>query len=1042
MKFLFTTLYKSNLWKILFTISFIALNSSLSAQRLVPTSILKTNNLGSSPNFYQIQRAMEDYWDSKSPMKVSASEEEGEDGGAPGWALYKRWEYYWEQRINIKTGEFPKTNSVIEYQAYKQQNKPTYNNLKSAQFSESWSNLGTNSSDGGYAGIGRINCIAFHPTDANTFWVGSPSGGIWKTTDGGTSWTILNNSEDILGVSAIAIPSDYVTTNTIYIATGDRDLGSMWSLGGGQASYADNTSIGVLKSTDGGATWNATGLSFAKNLGKIIYSLHIDPINNSELFAATSDGILKSTDGGASWNNKTVNVWGDIEFKPGDHTIMYASSVPYGGTYINRSTDNGETWSIINSGSPVANNGRRGEIAVSPNDPAVVYLLAANSGGGVEGIYKSTNSGASFTVVNNGNPGGMCGYYTDGSGGTSGQGSYDLCIAVDPSEANTVFIGGITIWKSTDGGVNFNAINNWVGSSTYNKSGVAVVHADHHVLAYQNSSSTLFDGNDGGIYKTTNGGTSYTDLTNGMVISQIYRLSTAQANASIVLSGLQDNGSKLYNAGFWSDVTGGDGMECIIDYSNSNYMYATYVRGVIYRSTDGANFTTTISANIGFGQPTGAWVTPYVIDQNNSSTLFAGYDKVWKTTDRGDSWLSASQTLSSVVKLRSLAIAPSNSSILYAADQTNMWKTTDGGITNWSIIPLPFTSTSVTYIAVSARDPSVLWITYGGYSSGNKIYQSTDAGANWTNISGSLPNLPVMCVAQNKRIMDQYELVVGTDLGVYVKDGINDWASFNTGLPNVVVTDLQFYYDAANSSNDKLRASTFGRGMWETSINPPSVLAKVKIFLEGSYADHDTMHAHLNYSKVLQNNVLSQPYSGSPFTYGGGESVTSSFLNSNLDIVDWIILELRDGGTPTTIKGTRSAFIKKDGSIVDMDGTSPVRFYDVFTGSYYIVVIHRNHLAVMSANAVSLPNSSAYTFTNGNTLGTNAMKDFGDGNYGMYAGDANSSGIITNSDKDPINSNLNAAGYYNEDVNMSGIVTNADKDKINENINKSSQVSN
>ncbi len=191
----------------------------------------------------------------------------------------------------------------------------------------------------------------------------------------------------------------------------------------------------------------------------------------------------------------------------------------------------------------------------------------------------------------------MLGYYTDGSGGSGGQGSYDLCIAVNPSDVNTVFIGGITTWKSTDGGVSWNAINNWTSSSTYNKSSVAVVHADKHTLVYKDN-STLFEGNDGGIYKTLNGGTTWTDLSDGIVISQIYRIGVSQTSGSIVLNGLQDNGSKLYNAGFWTDVTGGDGMECIVDYSNSNYMYATYVRGEIYRSTSGGAdyFPTTISA--------------------------------------------------------------------------------------------------------------------------------------------------------------------------------------------------------------------------------------------------------------------------------------------------------------------------------------------------------------------------------------------------------------------------------------------------------------
>ena len=214
---------------------------------------------------------------------------------------------------------------------------------------------------------------------------------------------------------------------------------------------------------------------------------------------SSTSGIWKSTDAGASWVKKTANLWIDMEFKPGDPTIMYASSYGFGSTYINRSSNSGETWGLFS----VAASGRRGEIAVTPADPSVVYLLSANSSGGVYGIYKSTDSGVTFNVTNAGSPAGMLGYYTDGSGGSGGQGSYDLCIAVDPSNANTVFIGGITTWKSTNGGTTFTANTNWTSYFVYNISGVPVVHADKHSLIYQNGTTTLFEGNDGGIYKTT-----------------------------------------------------------------------------------------------------------------------------------------------------------------------------------------------------------------------------------------------------------------------------------------------------------------------------------------------------------------------------------------------------------------------------------------------------------------------------------------------------------------------------------------------------------
>jgi len=779
--------------------------------QVIPGSVIKKNNLNRASSFFEIKKAMNEYWASTN-VNNGFVLKNGLETKVPYWKIYKRWEYFWEQRVNQVTGEFPKTTSADEYEKYKSSPK---NSKRESDFAESWSNIGTNTSTGGYAGLGRINCVAFHPTDANIFWVGSPSGGIWKTTNAGTNWTILNNSMTTLGVSDIVIPGDYATSNTIYIATGDRDGGSMWSLSGGQS--ADNASIGVYKSTDGGATWNSTGLTYATSEQKLLYALRIHPSNTSILFASMYDGnpstsgIWKSTDAGVSWVKKTNNLWGDIEFKPGDPTIMYAVSNGYAQTYINRSTNSGETWTVAS----VANPGYRGEIAVTPADPAVVYLLSSNSAGGVKGIYKSTDSGVSFSVVNAGSPSGMLGYYTNGTGGSGGQGSYDLCIAVKPDNANTVFIGGITTWRSTNGGTTFTANTNWTSSGTYNLSGVPVVHADKHVLAYQ-SSTVLFEGNDGGIYKTTNNGTSWTDLSNGLNISQIYRIGVSQTSSSTVLNGLQDNGSKLYN-GSWSDVTGGDGMECIVDYSTTQYMYATYVQGTIYRSTNsGASFPATISANLPGGQRTGAWVTPYVMDPNNSSILFAGYDSVYKTINRGTSWTLVSQSLSTANKLRSLAIAPSNSSVLYAADPVSMWKTTNGGGSNWTSVTLPAITDYVTYITVKNTDANTLWITVGGYTDGSKVYESTNGGTSWTNISAGMPNLPVMCIVQNKRATDRNVLFAGTDVGVYVKDGSSNWASYNNGLPNVVVTELEIYY---GGSPDKLRAGTFGRGLWETNID-------------------------------------------------------------------------------------------------------------------------------------------------------------------------------------------------------------------------------
>ena len=799
--------------KRIITLTFIltALIISFSFAQNRPQKLLITLNEKKILTLPEIQKSFNDYWNPYN-VKDGYYFENGVKKKAAGWKIFKRWEWYWENRVNIETGEFPNTNSNIEYEKYLNSKQ----NLSKITYDENWFNLGTNSSTGGYAGIGRINCIAFHPSDANTFWIGSPSGGLWKTTDGGGSWTILNNHEIVLGVSDIAIPSDYSTSNNMYIATGDRDGGSMWSLGGGQS--ADNVTTGVYKSTDGGSTWSATGLTFTKSSGVLITRLLIDPTNSTILYASVIDfntvldGIYKSTNSGTSWS--LIHPYSpflviDMEFKPGDPSTIYASSFGYSAGYVFKTTNGGTTWSYASM-----TGGYRVELAVSTNNSTMVYALACNTGGGLAGVYKSTNGGTSFTRVDLGSKS-MLYYYSDGSGSNIGQGSYDLCIAASPTDANTVYLGGINTWKSTDGGFNWTISNMWTSSTYYNFVGAPVAHADKHTLAFQNG-TTLFEGNDGGIYKTINGGSSWNDLTNGLVISQIYRIGVSQTSVNTVLTGLQDNGSKLYNSGFWTDVKGGDGMECIVDYSNSNYMYATYVRGQISRSTNGGlSFPTDISSNIPGGQPTGAWVTPYIIDPTNSQTLYAGYDRVWKTTNRGDNWSIASPVLSASAKLRSIAIAPSNSNYLYAADLTNMWRTTNGG-TNWTAVTLPANSNSLTYIAVKNNDPNTVWITFGGYTDGAKVYESTNSGSSWTNISTGLPNLPVMCIVYYKVATNRNVLFVGTDLGVYVKDGTNNWVPFNTGLPNVVVTELEILYTAGTN---KLRAGTYGRGLWETNID-------------------------------------------------------------------------------------------------------------------------------------------------------------------------------------------------------------------------------
>ena len=743
-------------------------------------------------------------------------EKDGVREKVPGWKQFKRWEWYWESRIDGKTGKFPETSAIEELH----KNQKKFPNQKSN--SGNWTALGPFSPDD-YPGegLGRINCVEFH-TDPNIIYVGSPSGGLWKTIDGGDSWTVLTDENDVLGVSAIiVIPGN--PYDIIYIGTGDRDGGSIYSLGGGQSN--DNNGVGVLKSLDGGITWQSTGLSYSPSDKIIINCLKLDPTDVNIIYAGTTEGIYKTTNAGQTWELILAspvmdhNGFIDIEMHPTNHNILYASTDEYTtwfNSYIYKTIDGGQTWSVVNA----IGSGWRTEIAVSIAQPDWVYAVVASNNGGLLSIQRSTDSGETFSEVFNGSELNLLGLNSYGTS-NGGQGTYDLTLTVDPNNANLVYVGGINAWKSADGG------STWSNLNSHNPViGEPRVHPDKHFMGFQNNTSVLFEGNDGGLDKTTDGGVNYESLSDGLVISQMYRLGVSQTEPDATICGFQDNGTKLRQPdNNWTNVYGGDGMECIIDYSDYNTKYFSIQRGYIYRRV-GQYGMDDIWAN-GLPLP-GPWVTSYVIDPNDNQVLYAGYNDIWKTTDQGDSWSSISNFGSG--NINALAVAPSNSNFIYTSKyffSDGFFKTSDGG-SNWQNIlnnlQLDIWST-ITYISVKNDDPNTVWISVGSYD-GDGVFQSTDAGETWTNISSGLPKIPIMCVIQNKQNTNAVELYAATDIGVYVKYGDNDWFPFYDGMPNVVVTELEIYYDS-EPANSKIRASTYGRGLWESDLidsSPPIIV--------------------------------------------------------------------------------------------------------------------------------------------------------------------------------------------------------------------------
>jgi photosystem II stability/assembly factor-like uncharacterized protein len=733
-------------------------------------------------NFFDYKKAFDDYW---APFKVVTGYffENGVKKKATGWKQFKRWEHDMEGQVNLSSGAFPEKSALEVYKEYR-----SINPLSKSANSADWKCLGPFNSEAGEHGVGRINCIAFHPSDMNTYWVGAASGGLWVTTNNGSSWTCLTDNQGVLGISDIVIPTDYETTHTIYIATGDRDG---WH----------NNSIGVLKSTDGGSTWLNTGIDFSLSNIAMVNRLLLDPGNNQTIIAATSNGVYKTSNGGIVWSTQlTTYDFIDLEYKPGDFNTIYASTRD-GKIYV--TSDGGGLWTQIFSDASAC----RIELAVSANQPAWVYAVAVNAANGLYGIYKSTNSGATYSQVFSGTTSNLLAWSGYGNE-TGGQGWYDLSLAVSHSDANTLLVGGVNTWRSTDGGTSWSIVNYFVNYFV-----VQTVHADKHSLTFR-SNGDLFECNDGGVFISTNNGTSWTNKTNGMAISQIYRLGVSNAASTEVITGLQDNGTKTLSGGMWSETTLADGMECIIDNTNVNIQYRSEPDGYLVKTS---NHWVSSQGFSTYAAGQGAWVTPYIINPNDPLTLYAGYADIWKTTNRGDSWTKIS-SFNSSYKIRSMAIAASNVQVIYVSDIYNIWKTTDGG-TSWNNITgtLPVGSAEITYIAIKNDDPNTLWITISGYNA-NKVFQSIDGGTSWTNISAGLPQIPAYTIVQNIQSNNEVQLYVGTELGVYLKKGYDNWVEYNTGLPNVRVGEIEIYYDS-NPHESKLRAATFGRGLWETPFD-------------------------------------------------------------------------------------------------------------------------------------------------------------------------------------------------------------------------------
>lgn len=743
-----------------------------------------------NPNYYKVKNAFYDYWGDSIPERSN------------GYKVFKRWEWRvtrnmgpdgtvnWnEQQLkDLTAGSIPGTGN--------QQKGISGNNTVSPcpQLGR-WTPVGPirhpYNQTTQPTGIGRINGMAFHPSDSNTFFVCAPQGGVWKTTDNGSTWRqIFGVGPTVNTIGATSMVLSYNNPDTMYVGTGDRDAG-------------DAGEFGVIASWNGGKTWVSRNTGMGNvSVGRMI----MHPSNSKIILASTNGGIYRTTNGGASWTQTLSGSAWDIAFKPTDPSVVYAVI----GARFYRSTDNGVNWTIISSGLPTSGI-QRGMLAVTAADNAYVYLIISNTSSGFFGLYRSTNSGVDFSTMST-TPN-ILGYSATGST-SGGQGWYDLDIAADPFNRNVIYALGINVWKSTNGGSTWTINGHWVGDG-----GADDIHADQHSAEFNTTGRKLYVGNDGGIYFTSNGGNIWNNITTGIQNSQIYRLSQAQTNPFAGAQGYQDNGSSQTQQDEFYTYYGGDGMDCQTDPTDHNLMYGSYVFGRIYRSTDKNTNRTIANSGVNGVTETGAWLTPFILQEGNPSRMFAGYTNVWRSDDVKTSGAITFTSITSGFsgKVRQLENSPASNGVLYVINGSgHLLRSTNA------------TAGTPTWTNLSGSQPSGLRYVESHYKNSNTLYgctpydlyKSTNQGTSWSYVA----SLPSNSGLLNCLFMDSSSkterIYMGSEKGVFIWDSAsNSVINFNNGFPVWAdVTDLDIYHSPKGPAFSKLVASTYGMGVWRTNL--------------------------------------------------------------------------------------------------------------------------------------------------------------------------------------------------------------------------------
>jgi len=681
---------------------------------------------------------------------------------------------------------------------------------------------------------GRIVDIEFDPNNPQIVYAAAATGGIFKSTDTGLTWSAIFDDQSVLSMGDLAI--DPNNSQILYAGTGEANGGHNNFPGGG-----------IYKSHNGGLNWQYSGLESTRSIGRVL----INPENTNQVFVAAvgsyfgpdpSRGVFRSDDGGQTWehalfvSDSTGAI--DLAMDPENPSFLMAAMwervrrpVHLNGTHlygqssgIYRSFDGGENWEKLGAEHGLPNTGTepigRIGLAMFPQNSDSVYALF-NDGSTISGLYLSPDRGDHWHSVDINNN------LAEGTGGFSW---YFGQVRIHPTQPDIVFVLDVALMRSVNGGLNFPFI---IRNNNFD------LHVDHHALAFHpNNSDYIIDGNDGGINISEDGGETWIKA-ESLPVTQFYEIGIDPQNPNRFYGGTQDNGTIGTNTGLiddWEGILGGDGFYVILDPVNPNIIYAESQFGNLYKiENDSYTFLPTSQMM----DDSRNWSTPVVMSPDDNQVLYYGTNKIYRTVDGGMNWSAISTDLtrnlpdSRIGTITTISVAPSNSAYIYAGtDDGLIWISPDNGI-SWEDVTgdsLPFRW--ITRVQVDPLNEHIVYATFSGLKwkeAQAHVFRSADAGKTWENISGNLPDAPVNAFAIDPK--NPNTLFCGTDVGVYVSFDLGkNWNALGNKIPVVVINDMKI-----DNNSRQLVVGTHGRSMFTIDIDAVSDLhtLKEKMFIPG-----------------------------------------------------------------------------------------------------------------------------------------------------------------------------------------------------------------